>query len=493
MSLKGVRKSTIPLRTFLKGDERTVNNISYVLELGERGNYSERSSRVFEELSDIYSNFLNVWAGLLDTSFGLKFDFRAGNRPELGRKFFEQLKNNWESIVEKVKGVNFSRAFLIGEDRLVCEIVYVIFYLNSYAMEKRCEVWSDVSRMLNELLIGLSSSPEKLSGLIRHYRNSKMFSERAYLEVLRRIRCCCGKAYALHCMECIDTAEVLAERDFPGVKAFAPLMKLASNKSTIERVLRITRTDIVSEVLELSEGYDWKIDVSIEEDGIKWGAVTVLLILLNDSASTNVACSKLLESMLDGNYSFSLSLFFYPRQRKLKAYVNDFLVLDSEFDVLSKFIEDLSEYIYPAVERLSDSFLKAFEEVESIPDCGVYYDYVVDAVRMRVRKKLATHLEYTCLITKPVMNYYLHFIVLNDGNYRYFCLACVGSNVKPKDAFYMFDNAELKKIFEVVRAGDGFKLKAVSFEELKKVAENSKETERKLARIKLKEAGIVVR
>jgi len=526
----GVRPSTIPLRKFLRdGVERTaVRNVGYVLEYGEKGRYGERSDRAFEELSDVFSNFLSVWSGLLDTSLGLRFDFEGKNDPERGRKFFEELKADWKELVERVRKIDFSKTFLIGEERLFCELVYLIFYLNHYAIENGCEIGDDVSSMLNELLLSLSSSPDKLSGLMRHYRNSKMFSRRAYEEVLRRLRRVSHEAYSHHSAECIDMAKTLAFRDFPGVFAFEPLMKIASSRHTIERVLRITKTDVVSDLRMSRDGAEWKIDVFVEEDGVRWGALTVLLILLNDSglklsklsngmhgmqedenAKANAgtekpepaktsASVKLLESMLSGDYSFSVNMFFYPGKRKFLSYLNGVLVKEFELDVISKFIEDFTEYVYPAVETLTDRFLEAFErDYDSIPECGLDYDYVVDAVRIRVRKKLATHLEYTCLITKPVRDRYLHFVVLDFPEFsecqrRVFCLACRGENVKPKDAFYTFDEAELEKMFEVVRENGEFRLKPVSFEELKEACERAVEVERKLARIKLKEFGVVV-
>ena len=516
--LKGTRTSTITLRKFLKeGVERSASgNVGYVLEYGKEGKYKERSERTFIELSDIFSNFLSVWSGLLDSSFGLKFDFRGKNDPEKGRKFFEELKADWEKLVEKVRRINFDRAFLIGEDRLFCELVYLIFYLNHYVMDRKCEIADDVSSMLNELVISLSTTPEKLSGLMKHYRNSKMFSQGAYEEVLRRVRRVSRQAYSYHSAECIEIARKFAYRDFPGVFAFEPLMKIASSKHTIERILRITKTDIVSDLKMNDEGAEWKIDIFVEEDGVRWGALTVLLILLNDSgiSSENSASIKLLESMLAGDYFFNVSLFFYPHKRKFLSYLNGVLVREFELDVVSKFVEDFSEYVYPAVETLTDKFLEAFErDFNSIPRCELDYDYVVDAVRIRVRKKLATHLEYTCLITKPVSEHYLHFIVLDFPSNRcsggkdrsdelgeceskcgrrVFCLACRGENVKPKDAFYMFDGAKLEKIFEVVREGNGFKLRPVSFDELKEASGRAVEVERKLARIKLKEFGVVV-
>ncbi len=514
-----IRKSTIPLRKFLKDgvDRNAFGNVSYVLEYGERGRFRERSENTFRELSDIFSNFLSVWAGILDTSFGLKFDFREKNDPFAGRMFFEELKADWDKLVDRIREVNFEKSFLIGEDRLVCELIYLIFYLNHYATERGCEIAGDVSRMLNELLIALSNFPEKLSGLMRHYRNSKMFSQRAYEDVLRRLRKVSKQAYSHHSAECIEIAKKFAYRDFPGVFAFEPLMKIASNKQTIERVLRITKTDVISDLKMSRDGAEWKIDVFVEEDGVRWGALTVLLILFNDSGigkdagkSSKSASRKLLESMLSGDYSFTVEMFFCPEKRKFLSYLNGSFVRDFEIDVISKFVEDFSEYIYPAVETLTDSFLNAFErDIHSIPECSLDYDYVVDAVRIRVRKRLATHLEYTCLITRPVRGYYLHFIVLDfssdncnpdtcnqDKKRRVFCLLCrekEGEIARPKDAFYMFDGVTLVKIFEVLRTGKRqFRLRNISFEELKQTSERAVEVERKLARLKLKDFGIVV-
>jgi len=57
----------------------------------------------------------------------------------------------------------------------------------------------------------------------------------------------------------------------------------------------------------------------------------------------------------------------------------------------------------------------------------------------------------------------------------------------------MFDGVTLVKIFEVLRIGKRqFRLKNVSFEELKQTSERAVEVERKLARLKLKDFGIVV-
>ena len=460
-----------------------LENLVYVIKLGRGKSYYERSEDVYRKLADIYSNFLRIWAGIIDTSFGLKFDFKS---VKTGKGFFNQIKKNWNALIERVEKIDYSRKFLIGEDRLACELIYSVFYLDYYLRKKRKELWKETSEMIDRLILKLP--PEKLSGLLKHYCNSKMFSKKAYEDVLKRVRNANRRAYTLHCMECTQSIN-LARRDFAGIDAFLPLIKISSSKQTIERVLRITKTDIVSEIKEIKDGYRWRIDVFLEEDGVKWGTITVLLILAKDTGDEQL--QKLAEMMLEGYYVLNLDLFFYftSKVRKLKPYLNGILI--SEFSAISKFVEDISEYINPEVERVSKKFEVAFNPDELL-DCGLSYDYVVDAVRIRVRKKLATHLEYTCLVTKPVKGYYLHFIVLKvDGKRRYICLACKGK-VKPKDAYYMFDNAKLKKMFEVCRENGRFFLKPISFEELKKLAENSEEEERKLARIKLKEVGIIV-
>ena len=57
----------------------------------------------------------------------------------------------------------------------------------------------------------------------------------------------------------------------------------------------------------------------------------------------------------------------------------------------------------------------------------------------------------------------------------------------------MFDGVTLVKIFEVLRIGKRqFRLRNVSFVELKQTSERAVEVERKLARLKLKDFGIVV-
>ncbi len=480
-----------------------LNSLSYVLEIGEHGSYLERSERVFNEFYDVFSNFLRIWSGVLNSSFGLNFDFEGKSDVKKGRLFFEFLKSEWSEIVKRLENIDFDRMFLIGEDRVTCELVYVVFYLNSYALKRKCGVWKDTSRMVNHVILKLGNH-KKMAGLLRHYLNSIFFSQEAYEEVLKRVRRVNSRAYALHVLECIESARNFAERDFPGISAYIPLIRIASNSRTVERVVRITRTDVKAEAHDLSGGVKYSIGVLFGEDGIRWGALTVLLILVNDflnsfssDGSNTLASKKLLEDMLNGNYRLNVDLFLYPEKRLFKSYINGKKVEDFELGLICKFIEDTSEYIFPVVENLTSRFISALEDMDKIPDCDTCYDYVVDAVRVRVRKKLATHLEYTCLITKPVNGYYLHFIVLEfESGRRYFCLACKAKNGKarPKDAFYMFDGVELRKIFEVIldRANRSFKLKPVSFSELKELAEKSKPGERMLARMKLKEAGIVV-
>jgi len=484
---------------------KVLNSISYVLELGRSGSYFERSGRVFKKFNDVFSNFLSIWSGVLNSSFGLNFDFKGRSDVKKGRLFFEFLKAEWSEIIKRLEKINFNRMFLIGEDRVTCELVYVVFYLNSYALKRRCKVWKDTSRMINCVVLKLGSNDRKMSGLLKHYFNSKFFSQEAYEEVLKRIRRVNLRAYTLHVLECIENAKKFAKRDFPGIYAYVPLIRIASNSRAVERVIRITKTEINTEIRTLFSGVRCRIGVQFGEDGIRWGALTVLLILVNDflsdlsldGKSNCLASKKLLENMLRGNYQLNVDLFLYPEKRRFKSYINGKKVEDFELDLICKFIEDTSEYIFPAVENLTSRFIDALKGVDKIPDCNTCYDYVVDAVRVRVRKKFATHLEYTCLITKPVNGYYLHFIVLEfEKSYRYFCLACKAKNgkVKPKDAFYMFDGVELKKIFEVIpdRENKSFRLRQISFDELKELAEKSKSGERMLARFKLKEAGIVV-
>jgi len=448
---------------------------------------------VFLELSTLYCKFLAVWSGVLSLNFGLKFNFRKKD-PKLGKLFFRKIKDNWCYLIKRLENIDFSRTFLIGEDRVTCELIYLIFYLDFYLRKRKLSLWVVTTKMINELI--LNTSPEKLSGLLKHYKNSKMFSKQAYNDILIKVRIARPKAYTIHCMECTDLALEFAQRDFAGVNSFYRILEIAKNKQTIERVYRITKTTVISETNEVRDGYKWSIKIVPEEDGIKWGAITVLLILTNDystnfSFNINSSVSKLLNAMLNGNYSISFDLFFYFN-KKFKPYINKNIVMSYELPLISKFLEDLSEYIYPEVDRLSKKFLNSIK-LEDIPNCNINYDYVVDAIRIRVRKKLATHLEYTCLVTKPVKGYYLHFVVLKvNGKHRYICLACTGKNVRPKDAFYMFDNAKLKKIFEVKKENSSFKILPITFEELKKLAENSEDEERKLARIKLKEAGIII-
>jgi len=103
------------------------------------------------------------------------------------------------------------------------------------------------------------------------------------------------------------------------------------------------------------------------EDGIRWGALTVLLILLNDFSkplmsfkkNESTAGKKLLEDLLSGNYTLNVDLFLYPEKRRLKSYINGRKVEEFELDLIRKFIEDTSEYIFPAVERLSDGFVES--------------------------------------------------------------------------------------------------------------------------------------
>ncbi len=468
------------------------------------GDSLEKSERVFNEFYDIFSNFLNMWSGLLDSSFGLNFDFKSRSDVKRGRLFFEFLKAEWSEIVKRLENINFDRMFLIGEERVACELVYIVFYLNIYALKRRCEVWKDSSRMVNHVILKLGNH-RKMAGLLRHYLNSTFFSQEAYEEVLKRVRRVDSRAYTLHVLECIENALKFAKSDFPGISAYVPLIRIASNSRAVERVIRVTRTDVKSEVQNVPSGVRYRINVLFGEKGIRWGTLTVLLILVNDFLSNIsldgkgdcLASKKLLEDLLSGNYRLSVDLFLYPEKRRFKSYINGKKVEDFELDLICKFIEDTSEYIFPAVESLTSRFISALEDIDKIPDCDTCYDYVVDAVRVRVRKKLATHLEYTCLITKPVRGYYLHFIVLEfKSGRRYFCLACKAKNGKarPKDAFYMFDGVELRKIFEVIpdRTNKSFRLKPVSFGELKEFAEKSKTGERMLARMKLKEAGIVV-
>ena len=493
------------VRSGISADRKrnVLNSLSYVLEIGERGSYLEKSERVFNEFYDVFSNYLRIWSGLLDSSFGLNFDFKGRSDVKKGRLFFEFLKAEWSEIVKKLENINFDRMFLIGEDRVACELVYVVFYLNIYALKRKCKVWKDTSRMVNHVILKLGNY-RKMAGLLRHYLNSKFFSQEAYEEVLKRVRKVNLRAYTLHVLECIENARKFAKSDFPGISAYIPLIRIASNSRTVERVIRITGTNVKSEVQNVPGGVRYRISVLFGENGIRWGALTVLLILVNDflssfslDGSNSLASKKLLEDMLSGNYRLSVDLFLYPEKRRFKSYINGKKVEDFELDLICKFIEDTSEYIFPAVENLTSRFISALEDLDKIPDCDTCYDYVVDAVRVRVRKKFATHLEYTCLITKPVKGYYLHFIVLEfKSGRKYFCLACKAKNGKarPKDAFYMFDGVVLRKIFEVIpdRANKSFRLKPVSFGELKELAENSEPGERMLARMKLKEAGIVV-
>jgi len=74
--------------------------------------------------------------------------------------------------------------------------------------------------MINCVILRLGSNERKVSGLLKHYFNSKFFSEDAYEDVLKRVKKINSRAYAIHVLECIENAEKFAKIDFPGIHAY---------------------------------------------------------------------------------------------------------------------------------------------------------------------------------------------------------------------------------------------------------------------------------